>query len=691
MNRIGLLLCLLFTVFVNVTAAQPQPLNVLLITLDTTRADHIGCYGYKKAQTPTIDRLAAGGARFATAFSSVPITLPSHATMLTGLYPFRTRVRDNGLDKLADTTATLANVLRSHSYHTFAYVSAAVLDRTFGLNRGFDVYDDNVRVGRPDAFRYEERAASQVTEAVIDDLGKVKPPYLLWVHYYDPHLPYVPPSPFDRRFADSPYDGEIAFVDSQLGHLLDALRAKKLLDNTLIIIAGDHGEALGDHGEKTHGVFIYDALLHVPLIFNCPGRVAPKVVQGTSRLIDIFPTVLDYAGIPLPSTPPLDGESLKQAILKGQTSINEAYEESMLPANSFGWSPLFAIRTGRWHLIDAPEKELYRVLEDPRELTNVYDKYPAQVAALQKKLVPWKKAATEAIQAAPSAQISPELQESLQALGYVSAGRKAVANGMDPKRGVPIMNQIDQARELLGAGDYDKGTALLEDVIRKNPGNVAARTSLGGAYLKHGKYAEAQAQFDASLKIGPPADFLLVNMGESLAGQKKYADARKQYEAAIALNPHFAQAYGSWTQMEIDTENPGEATKVLDRAIANGVQDPFLFLVRGRLAASAKDMDAAVDYFQRAARQNPEMTEAYRELGRALYQLKRIDPAITAYEKALQLQPDNVETLKTLGSLYLFERNDGSRALVLYEKALQLAPNARDADNLRELIQELKQ
>lgn len=669
---------------ISAAPAADQPLNVLLITLDTTRSDHLGCYGYSKAKTPAIDRLASEGARFESAFSSVPITLPSHATIITGQYPFRTGVRDNGLDRLPDSALTLAEILQSHHYHTAAFVSAAVLDRVFGLNQGFDLYDDNVRVGHPQAFRYEERAASQVTQAVLDNAGKMSSPFFLWVHYYDPHLPYVPPSPFDKQFEGDLYDGEIAFVDHEIAVLLESLDHKKLLDHTLIVIAGDHGESLGDHGEKTHGVFLYDSVLHVPLIIRCPEAFSPVVVHGIARLVDIFPTLLDYLNIHRPSN--LDGVSLRTAINTGKTETTGVYQESLLPFNSFGWSPLFAIRSTEWHYIEAPEKELYDVAGDEKEAMNISKKSPKQVANLLKQLSLLKKSADGH---AP-VQISNDLREQLSSLGYVSSGRTPVANGMDPKKGVPIMNQIDEARLLLGQGKLKQGQSILEDVVKKNPQNVPARTSLGNALFDQQEYIRAQTQYEAALKIAP-SDYLFVDLGQALSKEKKAAEARKQFEAALSVNPRFVQAYLSWASMELAAGETAKATEVLDRAIKADVRDPNIFLIRGKLAAAANDLSSALTFFQYAIEQNPDLVDAHKERGHALYLMKQMDSSIAAYEKALSLQPEDTAMLKTLASIYLYERNDPVRAKALFEKALQLDPQAPDAGDLQSLIKELSQ
>jgi len=346
--------------------------NILLVTLDTTRADRIGCYGYRRAATPILDRLAASGVRFAEALTAAPETLPAHATLLTGLLPPHHGVRINTEGRLGSLHQTLAEVARGRGYQTAAFVSAFVLDARFGLDQGFDHYDDRVDATRGTAFAAgtNERRAGATTDAALAWLRSRDRarPFLLWVHYFDAHAPYDPPEPFASRFAGSLYDGEIAYMDAQLGRLLDGVDAAGPRDKTVVIVVGDHGESLGEHYERTHSVFLYRSTVRVPLVFSNP-RLFPKpaVVDGAVvSLADVAPTLLDLLGVEDP--PDRDGVSLLATKADPRRGV---YVESLVPWLDFGWAPLFGLRTLRESYVLAPRPECYDLRTDPEERRNL--------------------------------------------------------------------------------------------------------------------------------------------------------------------------------------------------------------------------------------------------------------------------------------------------------------------------------
>ncbi len=363
---------------------SPRP-NVLLVTVDTTRADHLGAYGYDRDTSPTVDALAAEGVLFEHAFAHAPITLPSHTSMLTGTFPLAHGVRDNGRFSVADDLETLPEMLRERGYATGAFVSAFVLDSRFGLDQGFDVYDDSftaewsedkLRDARIYNQMVTDRPADQTTQRAIAWLAEqAESPFFLWVHYYDPHQRYAPPHPWDQLYQDNLYDGEIAFMDSEIARLFDALRERGLWDRTAVLLTGDHGESLGQHGEATHAVLAYDSTLRVPLVIKPPAGVAVerKVVTESVSHVDLLPTVGDLLDLPTPSG--LPGRSLLPAIQgrapSGRAADRAIYFESALPRFSFGWEPLFGVRAGSWKYIHAPEPELYDLERDPGEQRNI--------------------------------------------------------------------------------------------------------------------------------------------------------------------------------------------------------------------------------------------------------------------------------------------------------------------------------
>lgn len=371
--------------------------NLVLITIDTTRADHLACYGARHAATPNLDAIARSGALFEDVLSPAPLTLPTHASMMTGLTPRRHGVRDNAGFRLEDTHPTLASILSARGYATAAIVGAAVLDRSTGIGRGFESYDDNVRIGRRSEFNYEERAAAAVTDAALSRLASLKAPFFLWVHYYDPHFPYVPPAPFAVRFRTNPYDGEIAYVDAEIGRLLRAPALTSPGGRTLLVVAGDHGEGLGEHGEDRHDLFLYQATQRVPLIIRVPSIPRGHPITQRVGLVDLCPTVLDLLGVPLPRN--LDGRSLAPLLTPGArrpggiakaapsahgsatdqkptasrlSASPPVYElESFFPAYSYNWAPSIALVHDKWKYVGTPRPELYDLDADPAEARNL--------------------------------------------------------------------------------------------------------------------------------------------------------------------------------------------------------------------------------------------------------------------------------------------------------------------------------
>ena len=348
--------------------------NVVLVTIDTLRADHIGCFGYQLVQTPHLDSLAARGTRFAQAVTPVPLTLPSHASILTGTYPFVHGVRDMGGFVLQESPPTLATLLSQAGFRTAAFVGSVTLDHRYGLNRGFATYDDDMPPAESEAGpRKPERRAEVVVERTLAWLA-ARPAgrFFLWVHFFDPHSPYDAPQPFHAQYADHPYDGEVAYADAQLGRLLEAVREQGVSDRTLFVVMGDHGESLGEHGESTHGIFLYDATTRIPLVIAGPGVPYGKVVQAQVRSIDVMPTIL--AAVKIKAGDLLQGVSLCP-LIEGNGGLPPesrfALMETIYPRTHLGWSELRAVRTTEWKYIQAPQEELYNLLTDPAESCNV--------------------------------------------------------------------------------------------------------------------------------------------------------------------------------------------------------------------------------------------------------------------------------------------------------------------------------
>lgn len=474
--------------------------NILLITLDTTRADRIGCYGYAKAQTPVLDGVAARGLRFTDAIATAPVTLPSHATIFTGLYPPNHGARSNSEYQLSPTPVTLAERLRDAGYDTAAFVSAFVLDARFGLNQGFALYDDAVETAKGQAFPSHvlERSAEAVTEVARSwfQHRTSDKPFFAWVHYYDAHAPYAPPAPLSTQFAGQLYDGEIAAIDVQVGRLLHAVAEHGHDERTIILVVGDHGESLGEHRETTHAVFLYDAVIRVPLLLAVPGiTTAPAVIAD--RIVstaDLLPTLLDLLG--LDDTQTRDGLSL----LRVAPSLSHAvYMESLFPYQEYGWAPLFGLRRLHDKYVLAPRPEYYDLRSDPGETPNVFSTVTGAsqsardelATALAVQLNQWPSIdTTAAVANAPT----PETVERLRSLGYIGeAGPTATSDRADPKDMVTIVTMLQQANALSASGQAAPALALVRQAEKQSPHDRAVLHLLAKIHLRLGNLAEAEA------------------------------------------------------------------------------------------------------------------------------------------------------------------------------------------------------
>jgi arylsulfatase A-like enzyme len=563
------------TALAQLASGSAAGFNVLLITLDTTRADRLGAYGYAGAATPVLDELAAGGIRFADAVTVVPLTLPSHSTMLTGLYPPNHGVRTNGRDALADEHTTLAEILKQAGYQTGAFVASFVLDPRYGLSQGFDRYDARVDPTLGDAYGgSNERSATDVTTAALDWLQERDParPFFAWVHYFDPHHAYAPRLEYAIRFADRPYDGEIAYVDSEVGRLLRALGERDLTERTLIVVAGDHGESLGEHGERFHGRTLYESVMRVPLILAAPGliREGGVVDEAVVSVVDIFPTVLELLGRDVPAT--VDGTSLLQA---GADPGRMVYMETLTTYLDGGWAPLYAIRSHGRKYVDAPRPEYYELDADPGELVNRDANLPPDraplVAYLDELTDRWP--SLERV-AAASSPIDAEARSRLLSLGYVSSLVLDAAGGLaDPKDVLPAHELMVEAEALTRSGDHERALARVQEALEIVPQSREALHRLGELYAltnrqdeaeralrrsleiqmnapgatllaqvltRGGRYAEASALLDQAADLDPDHGGIYIARADILAFQGRFAEALTLYEKAVEVDPYRA-------------------------------------------------------------------------------------------------------------------------------------------------------
>ncbi|MEW6758211.1 MAG: sulfatase-like hydrolase/transferase [Acidobacteriota bacterium] len=680
----------LLSAFSAAAEGPPRAPSVLLVTLDTTRADRLGCYGRTSAKTPVLDALAARGALFEKALSHVPLTLPSHAVLLTGKLPSSLNLRVNGLT-LREGVPSLATRLKAKGYWTGAVVSSVVLDRARGLAAGFDVYDDRMTLGPRSGGPPEERRAEEVTRAALEAVRKAKGPFFLWAHYYDPHYEYRPPEPYAKAFAKDRYDGEIAYMDAQVGALLEGLGASGLLENTLVVVAGDHGEGLMEHGERQHGVFLYDYALRVPLLVAWEGRIrGGRRIPDLCGLCDVAPTVLDLLGL---TAGEADGRSLRPLLEGKALPARPVYAESYHGFFTYGWAPLRGLVDGPWKFIEAPRPELYEW--EASETKNLLAARPVPAAALRKALSAYpaadsgEKAEMDRLLKDPS---NAETLRQLMSLGYLSAGgvRPDAQGLLDPKDVIGIEEELRAVTDLMDQGEKARGVEALLSILKRNPENVPALSMLGIAYLNDGQLDKARVCFEREVLLKPQMDTAHLNLGTVHKRKGNLDLAEKEYRAALALSPGFAEAAANLAEILLQRDRLPEARGVLEEALGRGSHSADLYFEKGLLEARESKWEAARYAFTKAVSLDPLRHQALANLGRIAYQQGRVDEAVVQYERALKAAPREASYMATLGSLYLSGKEDPAAALAYFRKALAADPYGPEAGNLRDIIRGLE-
>jgi choline-sulfatase len=544
-------------------------MSLLVVTLDTTRANALGCYGNARAVTPSLDTLARRSVRFATAVSVAPVTLPAHASIFTGRYPYQHGVRLNAEYRLGSGETTLAERLRSRGYETAAFVSAFVLDARYGLDQGFDVYDDRVEAGRGTAFPSGtiERPADHVTDAALTWLEGRRPerPFFAWVHYFDPHAPYQPRASTAR--AASPYAGEVTFMDEQLGRLLQRLSARGLDRRTVVVVLGDHGESLGEHGEATHGVFVYDSVLRVPFLLSVPGAPAVgSVEEGVVSQVDVVPTVLELLGVKTGETagPELDGRSLVGWSPPAERTV---YSESLTSYLDFGWAPLHALRRRDDKAILAPRPEYYDLRADPDE-RNDLGAADGEARAREPLMRALSAMASRIAPRHPSNSLDPEIRERLAALGYAGGAGPSGPPGAalrDPKDMIGVSQKLLQANALLSEGRAREALVVIDAAARESPNDRSVLHAQGKIYLRLGRLAEAERALEAFREIRPKADVSLL-LAQILILDGRYKEAVALLDEAEALDAKHGGVYIARGDMHARQGRPAEARRSYEKA-----------------------------------------------------------------------------------------------------------------------------
>jgi arylsulfatase A-like enzyme/Flp pilus assembly protein TadD len=619
--------------------------NLVLVTIDTLRADHVGCYGAASAVTPNLDRLAREGVRFAAADSPVPLTLPAHASILTGQLPPHHGLRINGTGRLPEGAATLATRLKAAGYRTGAFVAAFVLDRRFGLGQGFDRYDDEIPRDTQAGLEAERPGKIVVDRALAFLAEDRTKPFFLWVHLYEPHAPYAPPEPFASRFAGRPYDGEVATADDLVGRLLADLESSGAAGRTVVALAGDHGESLGEHGELTHGLLLYEPALHVPLVVRAPGALpAGSTVKTPVSLVDLAPTLAALLELPAPAAAPAagDGRDLSAALRDGrEPGAGEQYAETQYPA-SFGWSPIQALRSGGTKYIAAPRPELYDLDADPGEAANLVARREGDAAELAAKV-----AAVVPATVAPTGGADAETRARLASLGYLAgAALPAAGSGplRDPKDAVALFRRFEESHAALVGGRFAEARSGFEQLLVEDPTNSVFTGQLAEICRRTGDLSRAIELYRTSVERAPSDADARYNLAVTLEDVGRHDEAFAALSAAIRLDPGRPEAHNA-----------------LGIALA----------ARGELPAAREELSRAVAL-------DPHSARAYNNLGNVERDLKQLDAAEAAYRRAAELAPSYADPVNGLGAV-LVQRGRFTEAVACFDRVLALDPGLHEA------------
>jgi arylsulfatase A-like enzyme/predicted Zn-dependent protease len=692
-----------------------QDFNVILITVDTLRADRLGCYGFSRIDTPTIDLFAARGVKFENCFAQTPLTLPSHTSLLTGTLPLFHGVRDNGGFVVPPDLKTLAEVFKDNGYATAAFVAAYVLDSKWGLNQGFDYYFDHFDLSKFEKISLGsvQRPGNEVIDEALKWLGQNKDKkFFAWVHLYDPHTPYEPPPPFDTKYPKNPYLGEIAFADSQLGRLWQFLQESNLTEKSFLVFAADHGESLGQHQEATHGFFVYQETIHVPLIFVTPF----KKFQGLSSrqvvsLVDVMPTVLEMEGWASPSE--VQGKSLLPIFFNpAKESTSYAYSETFYPRYHYGWSELKSFQDNRHKLIIAPEMELYDLAAESTEATNLAAVEKKTLARLEGEATKYIEELSQDARKLDYSKIDEETREKLAALGYVGSftdsskleGKK-LAN---PKEKIVVFNELSRAREMGMSGNAEEAIKIINGIIASDPEINDAYFALGNIYFKEGRFKEAIASFEQSLERKPDDTFTVINIANSyqrlgkpeeaerfvidylkrgfsdsqlyhLLGtltfvQKKYDEAIKYYSECISLNADSAASHNALAAIYLVKEDLAQAENHVNAALAINPQLTNLQYNRAQLLEKQGKIQEAMEAYRLELEHSPKHFKACYNLSRLYRILGQEEEERKYLNRTIEINPDFPLSYFYLARIYLNRGENFEEAVTLVKKGIGLHP-----------------
>lgn len=661
--------------------SHQRKLNVVLITVDTLRADRLGCYGFTPDVTQTMDSWAARGIRFENCISQTPLTFPSHTTILTGTLPLFHGVRDNGGFVVPPELQTIAEVFKSAGYTTAAFVSAYVLDSKWGLNQGFDYYFDRFDLGRFEKISLGEvqRRAEETINETLSWLDKnSQKPFFLWVHLYDPHTPYDPPEPFRSQYAEHPYLGEIAYTDSQLARLEEYLEKSGLQGNTLLVLTSDHGESLGQHKESTHGFFVYQEAIHVPLIFVLPSeKFAGKTYAGVVTLADIMPTILDLVGLGIP--PEVQGISLVR-FFNGSKKPEDrlAYSETFYPRFHYGWSELKSFQNNRYKLILAPVPELYDLQKDPEEQKNLVYLEKATYEKLSKLAEEFEKKYGEKAISPDFSTVDEETREKLAALGYlgsfVDPARLKGKKLADPKEKIEVFNQISRAREIGLSGQLEEAVSILNQILKEDPTISDGFFALGNVYFKARKFAEALEAFKKSLDLKPDDSFAVINIANCYAALNQLDRAEKFIQEQVNRgfeDPQFYHVLGSLYALRNNYE---KAIPYFEKCLAKNPRSASAHNALAAICLNQNDLACAENHLSAAMAINPILLNLRYNLAQLREKQNRLEEAISLYRQEIADSPNHFKALFNLARLYRIQGRE-EEELETLRQALSAAPD----------------
>ena len=677
MRHFGVALALSAALFVRLPAGAAES-NVLLITVDTLRPDRLSCYSGAFIKTPEVDALAARGALFERAYAHNPTTLPSHANILTGMTPPFHGVSENSKSKLPDACLTIAEYLKAAGYATAAFLGAFPLDSRFGLDQGFDIYDDSfpslpARMGTS-----PERRAGEVVKAASAWIAGREGKWFCWVHLFDPHAPYAPPEPFLNRYKADPYSGEAAYVDAELGRLFGMLRTSGLLKRTIVVLTADHGESLGEHGEMTHSYFAYNSTIHVPLVMAGPG-IGPVRVGANVSHSDIFPTLCELAGIPAPGG--LQGRSLAGLMKGGKRAERPIYFESLEPYLNKGCAPLRGFIEGQVKYMDSPVPEVYDLAADFGEKTNLAGQ--RDLAPFKNRLADLVGSLASPLSGATARQADSRTLEKLRSLGYaatpVAKVKAAYGPEDDIKNFLPFQQRLEQAILMSDRGDAQGGVRELTALAAEKKDFIPAFIFLSQAFMSQGRASEAIKALEAGVSANPDDFSLLSSLGRLFVQDRQYDRAAEVLRRALAVMDFDPTV---WDNLGIVAMRKGDypnALEYLAKALELDRNFPLAFSNIGAVrlemyinqGRKADDLARAIEGFRKAAELDAALGLAWRGLGVASRIAGDLPGAIDAWEKAVAADPADSYSRINLGRGYL-DRGDKSLARAAFEKYLEV-------------------